>query len=81
LPRTYLGVALSELKLRIVDVVRRAGPDGIDADDLHAIAFSDRERSRETLKAHIWQINDALAETDFRIRSKLRRYVLVRESR
>jgi hypothetical protein len=57
--------------------VRRAGVDGIDADDLLAIVFGDRKRSRETLKAHVWQNNDALAETDFRIKSRYRRYVLV----
>jgi hypothetical protein len=77
LPHTRFGVAFSELKARLIDVVRRAGVDGIDADDLMGIVFGDRKRSRKTLKAHIWQINDALTETDFRIRSKLRHYVLV----
>jgi hypothetical protein len=48
------GVAFSELKARLIDVVRRAGADGIDGDDLHNIVFGERKRGYATLKSHIW---------------------------
>jgi hypothetical protein len=68
LPETRMGVRLTPLKARILDVVTRAGPDGISARDLFGIVFESGERSRETLKAHVWQINDAIAdEAGYRI--------------
>src|SRR5262245_12961625 len=68
-----LGVSLSPLKARILDLITRAGPDGIAGDDLFRLVFEDRRgwRSkpirRTTLKSHIWQINDALDGTGHRI--------------
>jgi hypothetical protein len=74
------GVAFSELKARLIDTIRRAGEDGISTDDILSLVFSDRNiPSRLTVKAHIAQVNDLLASTDFRVRSRLRRYVFVRE--
>jgi len=63
-----LGVPLSPLKARLFDVVARAGATGIAGDDLFAIALGDRRASRMSgLKAHVWQINAALAATGYRI--------------
>jgi DNA-binding response OmpR family regulator len=64
LPDIRAGVRLTPLKARIFDAIKRAGPDGISADDLFALVYSARERraSRRTLKAHVWQINDQLAD-------------------
>jgi hypothetical protein len=77
-------VQLSPLKARIVDAINRCGPDGIDADTLFWLIFSEREaKSRLTLKAHVNQINDLLAGTDYRIsgiRGGGRRFTLVRQT-
>jgi DNA-binding winged helix-turn-helix (wHTH) protein len=75
-----LGVRLSPLKTRIFDALTRAGPDGIDADELFAMVFSGRAVLRTVLKSHVSQINDLLVETDFRIvgvRGQGRWYTLV----
>jgi DNA-binding response OmpR family regulator len=64
LPLLRYGVRLTPLKARIFDAIERAGPGGIDADDLFRLVYSDRDRKagRRTLKAHIWQINDLLED-------------------
>ncbi|MBR0695139.1 hypothetical protein [Bradyrhizobium lablabi] len=67
-PETRAGVRLTPLKARIFDVIRRAGVDGIFAEDINAIVFNS-ERSVQTIKAHVWQINDLLADTDIIIRN------------
>ena len=80
MPAARFGIAFPPLKVRLIDAIKRAGADGIAADDLFRLCFDDdRKRSRATLKSHIAQVNDLLAATDFRIRSIHRRYVLKRE--
>jgi len=66
-PETRAGVRLTPLKARIFDVVRRAGVDGISGADINAIIFGGRA-SLDTVKAHVWQINDLLEETGIAIR-------------
>ena len=78
LPEVRLGIQLTPLKARIFDLIRRAGPDGIGGDELHAIAFADREVSPTTLKAHVWQINDLITDVGHRIHGGGGRYRLVR---
>jgi hypothetical protein len=70
LPERRLGIPLSALKARIFDLVQRAGADGIDGRDLFDLAYAGREKipQRDSLKAHIIQINDAIEETGWRIR-------------
>ena len=64
LPIKRYGVAFTRLKAKILDLAEK----GIESDALYERVFSGRERpSREAMKAHIWQINDALANTDWRI--------------
>jgi hypothetical protein len=67
-PETRMGIRLTTLKARIFDVIHRAGVDGISRADINAIVF-DGQASPNTIKAHIWQVNDRLAETDAEIRS------------
>jgi len=67
LPETRMGVRFTPLKARIFDVVMRAGPDGISARDLFGIVYENGEKSRATLKAHVWQINDAITQAGYRI--------------
>lgn len=78
LPELRLGVRLPPLKLRIYDLIRRAGRDGIRADDLRAIVYDANvprgngireQRSSDTIRSHINQINDLLSAygTGFRI--------------
>jgi hypothetical protein len=75
-----LGAHMSVLKARILDAIRRSGPDGIAADELHGLVGC---RSRAALKSHIAQLNDLLVATDFRIRCGKggRRYVLTSQAK
>ena len=68
LPEMRLGVRLTPLKARIFDLIKRAGPAGVFSDELHVMIFS-KGRSKETLKAHIWQINELIADEGYRIKS------------
>jgi hypothetical protein len=68
LPILRCGVRLTPLKARLVDAIRRAGPDGVSGDDL--IDALNLPFKRKTLAAHCWQINEALEETPFRIRGR-----------
>jgi hypothetical protein len=77
LPETRLGARLTPLKARIFDIITRAGVDGISASDLFDIVFAEGQ-SRETLKAHIWQINDLIADEGYRIKGRDSYYALVR---
>ena len=67
LPKRGAGVRLTPLKARIYEAVRRAGPAGIDADELFGLIYGGTPASRWTLKAHIWQINDVLQDPGRRI--------------
>jgi DNA-binding winged helix-turn-helix (wHTH) protein len=67
LPEIRLGVRLTPLKARIFDLVQRGGADGIDREDLFDIVFGGTGRCRETLKAHIFQINELIADEGYRI--------------
>jgi hypothetical protein len=72
LPEIRLGVRLTPLKARLFDLVQRSGHDGIDRRDLFDIVFGDddahsRKHSFSTLKAHIFQLNESIADTGYRI--------------
>jgi len=60
------GVRLTPLKARIFDVVKRAGIDGIRLEDVNNIVF-DGDAAPETIRSHVQQINELLAETDLQI--------------
>jgi hypothetical protein len=60
-----MGVSLTPLKARIFDAVSRR--PGITWDDISRVAFGG-EACRETVKAHIWQINETLAAADVEIK-------------
>lgn len=64
------GVELTHFKARLVDVVRRAGPDGIYKDDLHAIMYANtrKEGSYPSLYTAIRRTNALLAKAGKRIR-------------
>lgn len=84
LPEKRLGVRMTPLKACIFDLVKRAGERGIFTAELQARVFTNGQ-SPETLKAHIWQINDAIADEGYRIKSDRMRndggacYVFVRK--
>jgi hypothetical protein len=67
-------------KARIIEIIARAGKDGIDSEML-------RERlgmGRDNLKSHIWQINEKLTELDMLIvgdRGRGGNYRLVKETK
>lgn len=77
MPAVRLGVALSSLKARIFDAVARGGIDGIPCDDLYELVFRSRGVSRACLKAHVWQLNERIADEGHRVVSDGRSYRLM----
>ena len=73
------GVFLSPLKAAIFDAVTMAGDYGVTVHDLMQLdVWRDRKPIKPvTIRAHIMQINDALASTQWRIGTIYRRYVLM----
>jgi hypothetical protein len=61
-------VRLTPLKASIVDKIKAAGDIGLSSEELHN-ALWERAVTKHTVKAHVWQINELLAETDYRIAS------------
>jgi hypothetical protein len=77
-----LGVRLTPLKAAIVDRIKRAGDLGISSEGLvHDLYFDRKPVSMTTLKAHVFQINDLLEQTDWVIASDRRRWFLRRRRR
>jgi hypothetical protein len=75
-----VGIYLPLLKARIFDAVKAAGDIGISTEELRGTAW-ERPPKPETVKAHVWQLNSILEETDWRIVSRDRLWHLVREDR
>jgi hypothetical protein len=69
LPEWREGVRLSPLKAHIFDVIKRADSNGVTFEDINAICFDGRSNS-VNVRNHVYQINEALAGTDFQIRGK-----------
>lgn len=61
------GVRLSLLKTRLFDIIKRAGRDGISGEDLYEFFLKTRGAKLNVLKTHIYQINERLESTDWRI--------------
>jgi hypothetical protein len=73
------GICMTPLKATIFDTIKAAGDIGITSRELIAQAFEGRRAvDMWTVKAHVWQINELLEETDFIIRSDRRRWMLER---
>jgi hypothetical protein len=71
------GIRLPSLKASIFDLVKRAGDQGITSAEIVRELYVDRKPpSKLTIKAHVWQINGVLAETDYSIVSDQRRWFL-----
>jgi hypothetical protein len=60
---------MTAFKARLFDLIRRAGIDGIPSDDLYPLVCPGGG-SRQTLKAHVWQINEMIADEGYRNRSR-----------
>lgn len=67
MPIKRLGVEMSALKAGIVDMVQRGGDDGVPVDDIFISLFRERGCRRDALKAHVWQINEMLADEGYKI--------------
>jgi hypothetical protein len=72
-----LGVRLTPFKARLLDLVQRGGIDGISPEDLYSLLYPDGGGSRQTLKAHVWQINEMIADEGYRIEGSGSFYRLV----
>jgi hypothetical protein len=80
LPNYRYGARLGPLAARIVDAVRRAGPDGIAPADLFEMIYADRPgRKRAALSGYISLINTSIEPA--KIRNVDGHYVLIRRLR
>jgi hypothetical protein len=77
------GIVLTPFKASVVDLIRRAGDLGISSDELRRELYRDHAKppSKFTIKAHVWQLNELLAATDWVIESDRRRWFLRRRQR
>jgi hypothetical protein len=77
------GVPLPPLKAGILDAIKCAGDIGVtSAEIVDGPLYRERRRaSHDTVKAHIWQINELLEATAFSITSDRRRWYLRRRMR
>jgi len=64
LPEYRHGVRLTPGKVRLYDLIACAGESGIATVDLVEITGL----KAQCIKSHVWQINDALEESGYRIR-------------
>jgi hypothetical protein len=65
------GIRLPALKAAILDRIRRAGDTGVTSIEIMSDLYRDRRSvSFRTIKAHVWQLNSLLEETDWIIRSE-----------
>lgn len=69
---TRQGVRLTPLKARLFDCVRRRGYVGISTDDLNGILW-DGKASPVTIRAHVWQLNELIAEAGLTITGDIHR--------
>jgi hypothetical protein len=78
-----LGIRLTPLKAAILDRIKAAGDLGLSSEEL--LDLWDTPIAKETIKAHVWQINLLLEETIYRIvcdgRGSYARWILQRERR
>jgi len=75
-----LGVRLTPLKAEIVDRIKAAVDVGVSSIEIIHDLYRDRRLivNPATIKAHVCQINDLFAATDWRICSDGRRWFLRR---
>jgi len=72
------GVRLTPLKAEIVDRIKAAGDIGVSSIEIVRDLYRNRHLvNLSTIKAHVYQINDLFAATDWRICS-VRRWFLRR---
>lgn len=63
-----VGVRLTPVKAHLFDLIEAGGKEGINSIVLHFKVFGERA-TRQTMRGHIFQINEILEETDWRIKS------------
>jgi hypothetical protein len=73
-----LGVRLTPLKAALIDAIKASGDIGISSEELRSALWTERDVCVETVKAHVWQINSLLEETNWLVRSDRRRWFLSR---
>jgi len=64
------GVRMTTAKARIFDLVKLSGEEGIPA----AALAQTLNVSPETIKAHVWQINEMIADSGWIIKPTVPRY-------
>src|SRR5262245_27782363 len=66
---TRLGVRMPPLKARILDAIKAAGDLGASSHELTFEVYRGyaRQRSPAGIKSHVYQLNEMLAGTDWRI--------------
>jgi hypothetical protein len=67
LPTKRFGIAMSALKARVIDLIQSGGEDGILTETVWQRIFQPRHATRNTMKSHVWQINEMLADEGYSI--------------
>jgi hypothetical protein len=72
------GVPLTSLKAAIFDCIKASGDIGISAEDIVRAVYPEQTKrpSRHTVKAHVWQINQLIAGSDYEIVSDRRNWFI-----
>lgn len=72
----HSGPRLPPLKQRMFNTIRNTGDHGITSRDLLSLIYENRRKPKHlaNIRCHISQINDLLAETDWRIVTHDRRH-------
>jgi hypothetical protein len=74
-----LGVRVTPKKAALLDAIKRSGDVGISSEELRSMLW-ERAVCIETVKSHVFQLNELLEETDWIIRSDRRRWFLSRRA-
>jgi hypothetical protein len=74
-----VGIRLPARKAAIFDAIKAAGEIGVSSRELVTAVYCGGEARRQSvIKSHVWQINSVLEETDFRIVSDGKRWLLTK---
>jgi hypothetical protein len=76
------GIRMPPLKAKIFDVIKAAGAEGITSSGvISSVYYARKKPAIAAVKSHVWQMNDALEETNFVIISQAGHWQLATKPR
>jgi len=76
-PIERFGIRMSPLKARILDMVVRGGDNGVPTSDVYQFIFDGRDAQPDSLRTHVWQINEIIVDEGYRIEAVNNCYRLI----